>query len=78
MIVTLPASDMEEERDCLEKLRGVPIQWAVPRGEANYLEGAVEVLVQDVQFFREARRFDNVKRAHLDRVKGTHPQVNGP
>ena len=22
-------------------------------------------------------RFDNVKRAHLDRVKGTHPQVNG-
>ena len=55
VIVTLPASDMEEERDCLEKLRGVPIQWAVPTGEANYVEGAVEVVVQDVQFFREAR-----------------------
>ena len=25
----------------------------------------------------ELIRFDNVKRAHLDRVKGTHPQVNG-
>ena len=55
VIVTLPASDMEEERVCLENLRGVPIQWVPPRGESSYVEGAVELTVQDVQFFREAR-----------------------
>ena len=33
------------------------------------LGGIAEVL--------ETRRFDNVKRAHPDRVKRTHPLVNG-
>ena len=53
--VRLPASQMEAEMVCLQKLVGVPIQWPLVDGVPNYAEGIVEMVVRDVQFKREAR-----------------------
>ena len=55
VIVRLPASQLQPERVCLQKLVGVPIQWPLTDSEPNYAEGVVEMVVHDVQLKRETR-----------------------
>lgn len=53
--VRLAASEIERERVCLEKLVGVAIQWAGPRGTPDDQEFEGEVIVEDIQFSRLAQ-----------------------
>ena len=55
VVLRIPAAEMQTDKPCLEKLRGMPIRWDMSNRDAGYEEDSGEVVVRNVRFFHAVR-----------------------